>query len=86
MTAFLFLKQYIRSFAYVIFKCYGPFKYCILHIFKKENWFSSDERDMTGEATLLIHDITDTLSEKKISMEALVKLLHAEYLKNILNY
>jgi hypothetical protein len=38
---------------------------------------------MTVKETLLIRDISDTLSEKILSM---VKLFHAEYLENISNY
>jgi hypothetical protein len=41
---------------------------------------------MTVKETLLIRDISETLSEKNLSMEVLVKLFHAEYLENISNY
>ena len=41
---------------------------------------------MTVKETLLIRDISDTLSETNLSMEVLVKLFHVEYLENILNY
>ena len=39
---------------------------------------------MSVRETTLVRDISDTLSEQKLSME--VKFFHAEYLENILNY